>query len=67
MTLTHNPDPDAEWGHDPHVIALCRGDSWTAVSQNLPPIYAVRFGKWRAVFPDDPGTRGLEPPLMTRA
>jgi len=24
MTMDHNPDPEAEWGHDPHVIELCR-------------------------------------------
>jgi hypothetical protein len=24
MTMDHNPDPEAEWGHDPHVIELCQ-------------------------------------------
>jgi photosystem II stability/assembly factor-like uncharacterized protein len=26
MTMNHNPDPNAEWGHDPHFVQRCPGD-----------------------------------------
>lgn len=34
MTMEHNPDPEAEWGHDPHVIELCRSSPDHVWQQN---------------------------------
>ena len=42
---TVNPDPDAEWGHDPHIIDICRSQPTT--------LYAVAEGREAGVYRSD--------------
>ncbi|MDY0064897.1 MAG: sialidase family protein [Steroidobacteraceae bacterium] len=51
MTMDHNPDPEAEWGHDPHVIQLCRGAPDHIWQQNHAGVFYSDNGaeSWRKV------------------
>jgi hypothetical protein len=51
MTMDHNPDPDAEWGHDPHVIELCRSAPDHVWQQNHAGVFYSNNGaeSWRKV------------------
>jgi photosystem II stability/assembly factor-like uncharacterized protein len=39
MRLDHNPEPDAEWGHDTHAIDQCRGAPSHIWQQNHTGVY----------------------------
>jgi photosystem II stability/assembly factor-like uncharacterized protein len=51
MILEHTPEPEAEWGHDPHYVEQCEGDPDHVWQQNHTGIYyssdAAR--SWRRV------------------
>lgn len=51
MTMDHNPDPEAEWGHDPHVIELCRNAPDHVWQQNHAGVFYSNDGaeNWRKV------------------
>jgi photosystem II stability/assembly factor-like uncharacterized protein len=51
MTMEHNPDPEAEWGHDPHVIELCRSAPDHVWQQNHVGVFYSDNGAqtWRKV------------------
>jgi photosystem II stability/assembly factor-like uncharacterized protein len=51
MTMDHNPDPEAEWGHDPHVIELCRSAPDHVWQQNHAGVFYSDNGaaSWRKV------------------
>jgi len=51
MTMDHNPDPEAEWGHDPHVIELCRSAPDHIWQQNHVGVFYSDNGaeSWRKV------------------
>lgn len=51
MTMDHNPDPEAEWGHDPHVIELCRSAPDQIWQQNHAGVFYSDNGaeSWRKV------------------
>jgi photosystem II stability/assembly factor-like uncharacterized protein len=51
MTMDHNPDPNAEWGHDPHVIELCRSAPDHVWQQNHAGVFYSDNGaeNWRKV------------------
>ena len=51
MTMDHKPDPEAEWGHDPHVIELCRGAPDHVWQQNHAGVFYSDDGAetWRKV------------------
>lgn len=78
MTMEHQPDPEAEWGHDPHFVTLCAqhpdrlwqqnhvgvftsdngADSWTKVSA---PTSGVHFGFPIAADAHDPKVAWVVP------
>jgi hypothetical protein len=39
MLLEHTPEPEAEWGHDPHYVEQCEGDPDHVWQQNHTGIY----------------------------
>jgi len=39
MLMDHTPEPEAEWGHDPHYIEQCEGDPDHVWQQNHTGIY----------------------------
>ncbi len=51
MQMDHTPDPEAEWGHDPHYIEQCEGDPDHVWQQNHTGIfYSSDAAKsWRKV------------------
>lgn len=51
MTMDHSPDPEAEWGHDPHVIELCRSAPDHVWQQNHAGVFYSDNGaeNWRKV------------------
>lgn len=51
MTMDHNPDPEAEWGHDPHVIELCQSAPDHVWQQNHAGVFYSDNGadSWRKV------------------
>jgi photosystem II stability/assembly factor-like uncharacterized protein len=57
MTMEHMPEPEAEWGHDPHYIEQCEGDPDHVWQQNHVGIFysddAAR--NWRKVSAPDQG------------
>lgn len=57
MTMEHNPDPNAEWGHDPHVIELCRSAPDHVWQQNHVGVFYSDNGaeSWRKVSAPDNG------------
>jgi photosystem II stability/assembly factor-like uncharacterized protein len=59
MTMDHNPDPEAEWGHDPHVIELCRSAPDHVWQQNHTGVFYSDNGaeNWRKVSVPSDGVR----------
>lgn len=59
MTMDHNPDPEAEWGHDPHVIELCRSAPDHVWQQNHTGVFYSDNGaeNWRKVSAPSDGVR----------
>lgn len=51
MTMDHNPDPEAEWGHDPHLIELCQSAPDHVWQQNHVGVFFSDNGAqhWRKV------------------
>ncbi|GFE89937.1 sialidase family protein [Steroidobacter agaridevorans] len=51
MTMDHNPDPEAEWGHDPHLIELCQSAPDHVWQQNHAGVFFSDNGaqQWRKV------------------
>lgn len=51
MTMDHNPDPEAEWGHDPHLIELCQSAPDHVWQQNHVGVFFSDNGaqNWRKV------------------
>ncbi len=51
MTNDYLPNPEAEWGHDPHAIELCLGDSRHVWQQNHCGVFYSNDGahNWRKV------------------
>ena len=51
MTMDYNPDPEAEWGHDPHVIDLCQSAPDRIWQQNHAGVFYSDNGaeSWRKV------------------
>lgn len=51
MTMDHSPDPEAEWGHDPHCIERCAGDPDHVWQQNHCGVFHSDDGarSWRKV------------------
>lgn len=51
MTMDHNPDAEAEWGHDPHCIERCPGDPDHVWQQNHCGVFYSQDGarSWRKV------------------
>ena len=59
MTMDHNPDPEAEWGHDPHVIELCQSAPDHVWQQNHTGVFYSDNGAetWRKVSAPSDGVR----------
>ncbi len=57
MRLEHTPEPDAEWGHDTHLIDQCEGDPDHVWQQNHVGIYYSADGarSWTKVSKPDEG------------
>jgi len=57
MSLDHEPDPNAEWGHDTHYIELCASNPDHVWQQNHNGVYASDdfAGTWRKVSSPDQG------------
>jgi photosystem II stability/assembly factor-like uncharacterized protein len=57
MLLEHTPEPDAEWGHDVHIIDQCRGAPDHVWQQNHVGIYYSSDGakSWRKVSRPEQG------------
>jgi len=57
MKLDHTPEPEAEWGHDVHVIDQCAGDPDHIWQQNHVGVYYSADGAatWRKVSSPDQG------------
>ena len=57
MTMEHTPEPEAEWGHDPHYIEQCAGDPDHVWQQNHVGIFYSADGakSWRKVSAPDQG------------
>jgi photosystem II stability/assembly factor-like uncharacterized protein len=57
MTLEHEPDPHAEWGHDPHYIEQCPAQPEHLWQQNHVGIFYSRDGAatWSRVSKPDEG------------
>jgi photosystem II stability/assembly factor-like uncharacterized protein len=51
MIIDHAPEPEAEWGHDPHYVEQCEGDPDHVWQQNHTGIYysADAAKSWRRV------------------
>ena len=57
MRLDHTPEPEAEWGHDPHYIEQCEGDPDHVWQQNHTGIYYSTDAakSWRKVSVPEQG------------
>lgn len=57
MKLDHQPDEDAEWGHDTHLIQMCAGDPNHVWQQNHNGVYYSRDGavSWTKVSAPEQG------------
>jgi photosystem II stability/assembly factor-like uncharacterized protein len=57
MLMDHTPEPEAEWGHDPHYIEQCEGDPDHVWQQNHTGIYYSTDAakSWRRVSVRDQG------------
>lgn len=57
MAMDHTPEPEAEWGHDPHYIEQCEGDPNHIWQQNhVGVFYSADAAKsWRKVSAPDQG------------
>jgi len=57
MTNDYLPDPNAEWGHDPHAIELCPGDPDHIWQQNHCGVFYSSDGAatWKKVSEPDQG------------
>jgi len=57
MTMDHNPNPEAEWGHDPHYVELCAGDPDHIWQQNHAGVFYSSDGAalWHKVSRTDQG------------
>jgi hypothetical protein len=57
MRMDHTPEPEAEWGHDPHYIEQCEGDPDHVWQQNHTGIYysADAAKSWRKVSKPEQG------------
>jgi len=57
MLMDHTPDPEAEWGHDPHYIEQCEGDPDHVWQQNhVGVFYSADAAKsWRKVSAPEQG------------
>ncbi len=57
MTNDYLPDPVAEWGHDPHFVALCAGDPKHIWQQNHCGVFYSDNGAetWRKVSQPEQG------------
>ncbi|MBM3990627.1 MAG: hypothetical protein FJ298_06400 [Planctomycetes bacterium] len=57
MTMDHSPEPEAEWGHDPHVIDLCSSNPDHVWQQNHAGVFYSTDGaeRWRKVSVPDVG------------
>lgn len=57
MKLDHEPDPNAEWGHDPHYIELCAAEPDRVWQQNHAGVFASDdfAASWRKVSNPDRG------------
>jgi hypothetical protein len=57
MTNDYLPDPAAEWGHDPHFVALCESDPKHVWQQNHAGVFYSNDGaeNWRKVSQPDRG------------
>lgn len=51
MLMEHTPEPEAEWGHDPHYIEQCEGDPDHVWQQNHTGVFysADAARSWRKV------------------
>lgn len=59
MVMDYLPDPHAEWGHDPHCLALCREHPDHVWQQNHCGVFRSTDGaaRWTAVSAPDQGVR----------
>lgn len=57
MTMEHTPEPEAEWGHDPHYIEQCEGDPDHVWQQNHVGVFYSSDGakSWRKVSRPEQG------------
>lgn len=57
MRMDHTPEPEAEWGHDPHYIEQCEGDPRHVWQQNHTGVYYSDDGarSWRKVSKPEQG------------
>lgn len=57
MTMEHEPEAEAEWGHDPHFIALCPNQPNHVWQQNHAGVYYSDNGatSWKEVTNHDKG------------
>ena len=57
MLLDHTPEPEAEWGHDPHYVEQCEGDPDHVWQQNHTGIFysADAAKSWRKVSVHEQG------------
>lgn len=57
MTMEHDPNPEAEWGHDPHFIAQCPGQPDHIWQQNHAGVYFSNDGAatWTEVSKPEQG------------
>lgn len=51
MSMDHDPNPTAEWGHDPHLVVPCDGDPRHVWQQNHVGVFYSSDGAatWRCV------------------
>lgn len=59
MAMDHDPDPHAEWGHDPHFVQPCEGDPRHVWQQNHVGVFYSDDGasSWRCVSKPEQGVR----------
>ncbi len=59
MTNDYLPNPEAEWGHDPHAIELCAADPRHVWQQNHAGVFYSSDGAktWRKVSKPEKGVR----------
>ena len=57
MSMDHHPDPNAEWGHDTHLIELCAGAPEHVWQQNHAGVFYSDNGaeSWRKVSAPEVG------------